>query len=198
MGPQGLAADQKKTTRLAAHLVFQDESGFFLNPLVRRTWAVAGQTPIFHHSGRRHQHVSAVGAVTISPRRHRLGLLLRLHADQAFNQDRAIEFLQQLLRQLPGHIVLVWDRLPAHRGAKVREFVARLHLEFLPAYAPELNPVEYLWSWLKTNPLANRCAPNLDQLADDILNGSEPLFTNQHLLRSFVDATKLPFRFPNS
>jgi DDE superfamily endonuclease len=181
--------------------VFEDESGFFLNPLVRRTWAVAGQTPIFHHSGRRHQHISAVGALTISPRRHRLGLLLRLHSDQAFNQERTIEFLKQLLRQLPGHIVLVWDRLPAHRGQKVRAFLKehrRLHVEFLPAYAPELNPVESLWSWLKTNPLANRASPDLDHLFDDILNGSEPLFTNQSTLRGFVHATKLPIRFPSS
>jgi len=186
---------------LAAHVVFEDESGFFLNPLVRRTWAVAGQTPILFQRGRSRQHLSAVGAVTISPRRHRLGLLLRLHADQAVNQDRVIEFLQQLLRQLPGHIVLVWDRLAAHRGAKVRKFLKkhrRLHIEFLPAYAPDLNPVESLWSWLKTNPLANRCSPDLDQLTDDILNGSEPLFTTQQLLRGFVQATELPFRFPYS
>lgn len=167
---------------------------------MRRTWAVAGQTPILHQRGRWHQHLSAVGAVTISPRRYRLGLLLRLH-DQAINQERAIEFLQQLLRQLPGHVILVWDRLPAHRSAQVQKFLKkhpRLHVEFLPAYAPELNPVEYLWSWLKTNPLANRCSPDLDQLSDDILNGSAPLFSNQHTLRGFMDATKLPFRLPYS
>jgi transposase len=196
-----LAADQKKTTRRSAHLVFEDESGFFLNPLVRRTWAVAGQTPVFHQRGRWRQHLSAVGAVTISPRRRRLGLLLQLHPDQSVNQDRVIEFLRQLLRQLRGHIVLVWDRLAAHRGAKVRKFLQkhpRLHIEFLPAYAPELNPVEYLWSWLKTNPLANRCSPDLDQLTDDILNGSQPLFNNQHLLRGFVQGTELPIRIPCS
>jgi transposase len=169
--------------------------------LVRRTWAVAGQTPVLHQRARWHQHLSVVGAVTISPRRHRLGLLLRLHPDQSVNQDRVIEFLRQVLRQLPGHIVLVWDRLPAHRSAQVRKFLKkhpRLHAEFLPAYAPELNPVEYLWSWLKTNPLANRCSPDLDQLSDDLLNGSEPLFSNQHTLRGFVHATKLPIRLPSS
>lgn len=139
--------------------------------------------------------------MTISPRRRRLGLLLRLHSDQPVNQDRVIEFLRQLLRQLPGHIVLVWDRLPAHRGAQVRTFLKkhpRLHVEFLPAYAPELNPVEFLWSWLKTNPLANRSSPGLDQLSDDLLNGSEPLFSNQHTLRGFVHATTLPIRLPSS
>lgn len=162
---------------------------------------MAGQTPILPQRGRSRQHFSAVGAVTISPRRHRLGLLLRLHPDQAVNQDRVVEFLQQLLRHLPGHIVLVWDRLPAHRGAQVRKFLKqhpRLHVEFLPAYAPELNPVEYLWSWLKTNPLANRCSSDLDQLSDDILNGSEPLFTNQATLRGFLQATELPIQVPYS
>lgn len=168
---------------------------------MRRTWAVAGQTPILHQRGRWHQHLSVAGAITISPHRRRLGLLLRLHPDQSVNQDRVIEFLRQLLRQLPGQIVLVWDRLPAHRSVQVRNFLKkhpRLHIEFLPPYAPELNPVEYLWSWLKTNPLANRCSPDLDQLSDDLLNGSEPLFSNQQTLRGFVHATKLPIRFPSS
>jgi transposase len=126
---------------------------------------------------------------------------LRLHPDESVNQDRVIEFLRQLLRQLPGQVVLVWDRLPAHRGARVRKFLVRhprLHVEFLPAYAPELNPVEYLWSWLKTNPLANHCAPDLDQLTDDLLNGSEPLFSNPPLLQGFVHATHLPIQFPFS
>lgn len=168
---------------------------------MRRTWAVTGQTPILHQRGRWHQHLSVVGAVTISPRRQRLGLLLRLHPDQSVNQERVIEFLRQLLRQLPGHIVLLWDRLPAHRGARVRKFLkkhSRLHVELLPPYAPELNAVEYLWSWLKTNPLANRCSPDLHQLSDDLLNGSELLFSNQQTLRAFVHATKLPLQFPNS
>jgi transposase len=172
-----------------------------MNPLVRRTWAVAGQTPILLQRSRSHQHLSAVGAITLSPRRRRLGLLLRLHPDQAINQDQAVEFLQQLLRHLPGQIVFLWDRLPVHRGSRVTKFIARhprLHVEFLPAYAPEHNPVEYLWSWLKTNPLANRCATDLDQLTDDVLNGSEPLFTNQQLLRSFIHASRLPIRFPTS
>ena len=172
-----------------------------MSPLVRRTWAVAGQTPILRQRTRAHQHVSAVGVITLSPRRRRLGLLLRLHPDQAINQDRAVEFLQQLLKHLPGHILLLWDRLPAHRGSRVKTFLARhprLHVEFLPAYAPEYNPVEYLWSWLKTNPLANRCATDLDQLTDDVLNASEPLFGNQPLLRSFIHATQLPIRLQRS
>jgi len=142
-----------------------------------------------------------MGAITLSPGRRRWGLLLKLHPDQAINQDRTVEFLRQLLKQLRGHIILLWDRLPAHRGSRVKKFLARhprLHVEFLPAYAPEFNPVEYLWSWLKTNPLANRCATDLDQLTDHVLNGSEPLFGNQHLLRSFVHATRLPIRFPSS
>lgn len=142
-----------------------------------------------------------MGAITLSPRRRRLGLLLRLHPDQAINQERVVEFLRQLLRHLPGPIVLLWDRLPAHRGTQVKKFLARhprLQVEYFPAYAPEYDPVEYLWSWLKTNPLANRCAPDLDQLADDVLNGSEPLFRNQQLLRSFVHAATLPIQFPTS
>jgi transposase len=202
MLPLGISVWQVGNSQwVGAHLVFADESGFFLNPLVRRAWAVAGQTPILPSRGRSYQHLSAVGAIAISPRRCRLRLLLRLHPDQAINQDKVVEFLQQLLRHLPGPIVLLWDRLPAHRGARVKKFVAshpRLHLEYFPPYAPEYDPVEYLLSWLKTYPLANRCASDLDQLTDVVLNGSEPLFTNQRLLRSFVHAAQLPIKFPTS
>ena len=78
-------------------------------------------------------------------------------------------FLDQLLRTVPGRIVVVWDNLGAHRAKSVQRFVhrhrARLKLEYLPAYAPELNPVEQAWAYLKGHRLANYAPENLDQLA---------------------------------
>ena len=181
--------------------MFADETGFFLSPLVRRTWAATGHTPILRQKTSSYRHVSAIGALTISPRRRRLNLLLQLHPGEAIRQDGAIEFLRQLLRHLRGPIVLLWDRLPVHRGRQVQTFVKthpRLHLEYFPGYAPELNAIEYLWGWLKRNPLANHCPDTLDTLVDDVFHATEPLYTNQQLLRSFIHATPLPFRFPNT
>jgi len=63
---------------------------------------------------------------------------------------RSSSFLEHLLRHLPGKLLVIWDGLPGHRSRLVKDFVAaqqgRLELERLTAYAPELNPVEYLWA----------------------------------------------------
>jgi transposase len=165
-----------------------------LNPLVRRTWAAAGFTPLLYHRLRSYKHLSAIGALSISPRRRRLGFLWQLHRE-SIKQPQTLDFLRQLLRHLQGSVVLIWDRLPVHRAASIRRFAAkhsRLRIEFLPPYAPELNPVEYAWSWLKINPLANRCAQDLDQLTHDAINAKHQMAANQQLLSGFVHATKLP------
>jgi transposase len=104
----------------------------------------------------RHDRVSAISAVTVSPQRHRCGFYAHLHVDNITHVEVAI-FLRLLLRHLRGHIVLLWDGGPIHRGPDVVTLLARhprLHVERFPAYAPELNPDEWAWSHLKTS-LAN-------------------------------------------
>ena len=72
-----------------------------------------------------------------------------------------VEFLTHLLPHLPGQVLVIWDKATTHRSQIVRDFVAsqngRLTLEFLPGYAPELNPVEYLWGHWKQPELPNLC-----------------------------------------
>ena len=163
---------------------------------MRRTWAAAGVTPVLYHRLRCYKHLSAIAALSISPRRRRLGFTWQLHRD-SIKQLQTLGWLRQLLRHLKGPIVLVWDRLPVHRAAAVQRFAAkhpRLHLEYLPPYAPELNPVEYAWSWLKMNPLANRCALDLDELTVAANAAKHQLSRNQRLLSGFVHAAKLPIR----
>ena len=163
---------------------------------MRRTWAAAGFTPVLYQRLRSYKHLSAVGALSISPRRHRLGFLWQLHRE-SIKQPQTLDFLRELLRHLRGPIVLVWDRLPVHRAAGVGRFAAkhpRLRIEYLPPYAPELNPVEYAWSWLKMNPLANRCAQDLDQLTVAATSAKQQIARNQRLLSGFVHAAKLPIR----
>lgn len=86
----------------------------------------------------------------------------------AIRSPQIIEFLTHLLRHLPGKLLIVWDGLPAHRSRAVWEFVrqqrGRLWLEFLPAYAPELNPSEYIWGHLKQREIANLCPRHLGEL----------------------------------
>ena len=82
---------------------------------------------------------------------------------------QVVEFLEHLMRHLPGKLLIVWDGLRSHRSRLVWDFVrqqhGRLWLEFLPAYAPELNPVEYLWSHWKQHELPNFCPTSFAQLS---------------------------------
>lgn len=168
MGSQRLAPHQKKARRLNASLVFLDESGLLMAPLVRRTWAPRGNTPILYQRTRSHQKVSMIAALSLPPRRRRVSLYFSLRANANVTVPWLITFLRQLLRQIRRSIILVWDRLPGHRARRVQALShtgTRLHLELLPPYAPELNPVEALWSYLKKNPLANFAAPDALTLA---------------------------------
>ena len=145
-----MAAGKKGALRLGAHLVFVDESGFMLTPTVVRTWAPRGQTPIFRHS-QRHDRISVISAISVSPTRRRIGLYYQWHHHN-IREIEAVDFLRHLLRHLRGHVVLAWDNLGVHKGGRVKRLcgrVPRLHLEYLPAYAPELNPDEGVWRQTK-------------------------------------------------
>ena len=86
----------------------------------------------------------------------------------AIRARQVVAFLKHLLRHIPGKLLLVWDRLPAHRSRVVQEFVAaqkgRIHIEYLPAYAPELNPTEYIWGHAKHHKLPNACPKDFAEL----------------------------------
>lgn len=188
---------KRRAARTHAHLVFIDETGFLLLPLVRRTWAPRGQTPILRHRVGHRRKVSAIGGLSISPRRRHLGWYLQFHTDTAIRQEQVIAFLRHLLAHLRGRIIVVWDRLAAHRGRELRRWLGRcrrLHLESLPPYAPELNPNEYGWAYLKGNPLANYCPPDVEELHAAVLLAARAVGAQRSLLRSFVHATPLPIR----
>jgi len=82
---------------------------------------------------------------------------------------QVIEFLEHLQRHIGRGLIIIWDGLPAHRSRLVREYVAQqggsIQLEFLPAYAPELNPVEYIWGYCKQHELPNFCPKDFAQLS---------------------------------
>jgi transposase len=194
-----LAAPQKNVARVRGTLVFIDETGVFLTPFVHRTWAPLGQTPVLRTRTRHRRHLSLIGALTISPRRRRLGWYLHFHANRTIRQEQVIAFLRDLLRHLRGQIFLIWDRLNAHRGKKVQVFLAqrpRLHTEFLPPYAPELNPNEYGWAYLKCRRLPNYAPTEVAQLERTARRATKQIGGQQDLLRGFVRATNLPLRFP--
>ncbi len=85
--------------------------------------------------------------------------------ERSIQSEQIIEFLKHLLRYIPGDILLIWDRVPAHRSRLAQQFIqdqkGRLAMEYLPAYAPELNPVEYIRAHRKHHELPRVCAKNL-------------------------------------
>ena len=124
-------------------------------------------------------------------------LIVGLNTDESIRQHQVVAFLRHLRAHLRGPIIVVWDRLGAHRGAQIRAYLQqhpRLTVELLPPYAPELNPNEYGWSYLKYGQLANFCPRDLDQLERKVFVAAIGAQTQQALLRSFVHATKLPIR----
>jgi transposase len=198
VGQARLAAGKKNATRLKAYLVFLDEAGFFMAPLVRRSWRPRGQTPILYQRTRHHQKVSAIAALCVAPARRNVQLYFRLHPDNNINAAHVVAFLQQLLRQLhPAPIILIWDRLNAHRAKIVKNFVRdtpSIRPIFLPPYAPELNPVEYAWGYLKNNPLANYACSDIATLADTARRSGRSLQRKPSLLRAFVLHSPLSLR----
>jgi transposase len=138
-------------------------------PIVKRTWGLVGKTPIFKRRGRSHEKATIIGAIACQPDGSQARFLFRLLPGQNANADRFRLFLDQLLRTIPGKLIVIWDRLSAHRAKSVNRYVrryrARLQIEFLPAYAPELNPVEQAWAYLKGHRLANFAPESQDALA---------------------------------
>jgi transposase len=143
-------------------LVFVDEAGFYLLPAVVRTYAPRGLTPTIYEWQTR-DHLSVMGALTP------VGKVYTLARQEALNGLHSVEFLEHLLRQAGPRLLVIWDRSPIHRRAAVKEFAASiprqgLRVEFLPAYAPDLNPVEWLWRRLKRVELRNRVCLDLEEL----------------------------------
>jgi hypothetical protein len=166
-------------------------------PFVRRTWAPRGQTPVLWQRTRHHQKVSVIAALTVSPSRDDVGLYFRLHLNRNLGAQEVADFLKILHRQLGGSVLIVWDRLQTHRAKKVHGLVAAtpgLHVEFFPPYAPELNPVEYVWSYLKTNPLANLGLWAVADLAHEARRQARILQHDKPLLRSVLNHCPLSLK----
>jgi hypothetical protein len=188
----------RKARRRKAHLVFLDESGFMLTPTVRRTFAPRGQTPILK-SWDRHDRISAISAVTVSPKRRRLGLYFHLMPDdENVHGGDTVEFLKQLRRHIPGPMTILWDRGNVHDRSKVvRAYPAgrpEIVTEKFPGYAPETNPDEMVWQHTKHARLSDFTPEDVAELRATVVAELERLHGNPELLASFIRHAKVPIR----
>ncbi len=181
-----------------AHLVFLDESGYMLNPTVRRTWAPRGQTPILRTWDRR-DRISAISSISVSPRNRTLSLHFDLLPDNvnARGED-VVDYLKKLRMHLGGPMTVLWDGSNIHDRSKVVQAYLAQHPEIqtvrLPAYAPEINPDELVWAWTKYGRLGNLAAANSDWLRDYLINEFTYVREHPELLASFIEGSGLTLR----
>jgi transposase len=170
-------------------IVFWDESGASLLPVTRRTWAPRGHTPVIRHRFKWKRASMAAGLCYGS---HGGGASLAFHHQVgAYDTDTLIGALEGLRRFLGGQkVTLVWDGLPAHRSHAMRAWVRRqrswLVVEPLPGYAPDLNPVEALWSSLKGLELANLAGDTLNDVIAAAERGIQRIRATHYLPFSFL------------
>jgi len=145
-----------------------DESGISERPTVRRTWAPRGQTPVIASTGSWSIR-SVIGAIVCDADGKNPKFYLGIVAGAVYKEDDA-RFLRSLRYHEPGRLILLWDNLAGHKSKLVRETAReiRLRLEYFPPYAPELNPVEYVWAAAKNRDLANLYPEGLQKLDSHI------------------------------
>jgi transposase len=158
-----------------------------LQPLVRKTWSRQGDTPILYQCDKR-DRLSAISALTVSPRRQHLGLYFRIFRD---NIDRygVRAFIRTLRQHIRSNLIIVLDNWPVHHskllGSYFKKHAQHIQVEWLPGYAPQLNPTEQLWSYSKYAAMHNLAPHTVEELNTLVQQRLESAGNNQKLLRSF-------------
>jgi DDE superfamily endonuclease len=189
-----VATDQKGAAAESAWIVFFDESAVSLIPPVRRTWSQRGRTPILRHR-LAWKKASMAAALGYWPDGTKARLCFHLQPD-SYDTDSLIGVLEQLAGFYRGQrVVLLWDGLSSHWSYKMRAHLATqrdwLTVERLPAYAPELNPVEGLWANLKGGELANFTSDTVGEVADQAHHGIQRVCDSDTLVAGFLAHTGL-------
>jgi transposase len=179
----------------SATLVFLDESGFQLTPLLRHTWSPRGKTPIVD-VWQRHDRISVISGVSLNVRTGEPGLCFEmLPTDLNARAEDIVCFLRDLRKEHPEPLTIVWDRHRIHsKAVLVKEWLAGepgVVLESLPAYAPKLNPDEMVWAWLKYGRLGNLAPQQTQELRDHLTGELQWGQFDKDLLRGFINHAKL-------
>jgi len=168
-----------------------------LTPTVRKTWAPVGCTPLVRHHFA-NERISVISGISVSPTRRRLGLFGVFFWDNIGQQDEVVAFLRQVLCHIRGHIIALLDNSNTHQGGPLRDLcqrIPRLHLEYFPSYAPDLNPDEAVWALLKGK-LANGRPDDLRELEEDLQKEFRQLAGSQSKLRGCIRQSELPLSIP--
>lgn len=174
---------EKHRRRWQAMLYFQDESGISLTPVLGRTWAKKGKTPKVMVTGNR-------GGLCVTSAISPAGKLIFRIEKKKVNAHKHIEFLKQIMKQHKDRkIIIIEDSSPVHKAKKVDKFVeenkTKLAIYRLPSYAPELNPDEHVWEYLKAYELKSHQAKNTKELKKLVKRKMMSIQRKKNLVASF-------------
>ena len=181
---------KQRAKRHGATIFFLDEAGFSSEPNLGRTYGLKGSTPVVKTTGQR-QKVSAISAVSSK------GSFWSQVYTGMLNAGRFVEFLKDFRRGGRGRVYMVVDGHPSHRAKIVAKYVAScngdLELHFLPPYAPDLNPDEFVWQYAKTNGVAKKPLKKNESLKERVKSDLAAIKRKPKLVRSFFQAESVVY-----
>jgi transposase len=181
---------RKRAKQLGARIFFSDEAGFQSDPVLGRTYGLKGHTPVVLTSGQR-QSLNVISAVNAR------GEFWAVTYSGKLNAESFVAFLKNFMSSQRGRIFLVVDGHPAHKANLVKNYIqslkGRLELHFLPPYAPDLNPDEFVWSHMKNNGVSKKPLKKNESLQSRIDQDLIKISENRKLVRSFFQAKSVAY-----
>ena len=181
---------RRRARKNGASIFFLDEAGFDSEPRLGRTYGLKGQTPVVSTTGQR-QKVNVISAVNAS------GAFWCQIYTERLNAQLFLQFLREFLRGRLGKVYLVVDGHPAHKAnavkSLIKELKGKLELYFLPPYAPDLNPDEFVWTYMKTNGVSKKPLRKNESLKERVASDLATIKGNRTLVKSFFGATSVAY-----
>jgi len=181
---------KRRAKELKAKIFFLDEAGVRSDQVLGKTWAPRGQTPEVATAGRR-QHINAISAVNA------LGEFWFETYEGRFNAEAFLSLLKNFLRGRRSPVILIADGHPAHHAKRVSEYVqslkGKLEIHFLPGYAPELNPDEFVWNHLKRQGVSKTPLRKGESLHTRVHSDLTAIKAKPQLVRSFFRAPSVAY-----
>jgi len=181
---------KKRAKKLGAKIFFLDEAGFQSDPPLGRTYGLKGETPVVQTSGQR-QSINVISAVNAR------GAFWAATYDGKLNAASFVLFLRNFMKGRSGKVFLILDGHPAHKAKVVKRYVesldGRLELHPLPTYAPDLNPDEFVWSYMKNNGVSKKPLKKNESLRERVELDLVTIQFDRRLVRSFFGAHSVAY-----
>ena len=181
---------KQKAKKLGAMIFFLDEAGFQSDPPLGRTYGLKGHTPVVASSGQR-QSINVISAVNAA------GAFWAATYTGKLDAEAFAVFLRNFMKGRRTKVFLVVDGHPAHKANLVKAYIAelqgRLELHFLPPYAPDLNPDEFVWNYMKNTGVSKKPLKKNESLRGRVEADLRSISQNKKLVASFFMAASVAY-----